>query len=253
MVGLRRKKLAMSRRRLGDDGEDEEGSVVPGLEDDSLSEGSAISDADEDADGEGSDISDTETRDIVSRKGKLLANGRSEVSLDEQQPLDTAAKTSSFAARTNDTAAMMNGLKLSRDVDEAEEIHFDDIAKGSQLETKATASEQNLTKVTTSTTQSDKRRIEHEEYKKKRDADPAFVPNRGGFFMHDYRSSVPGQNGFRPMGRGRGRGRGAVGGPAASNEYDISERSILQSVLTYVKVGGPVSRTDGCALGTRLT
>ncbi|KAI5811614.1 CASC3/Barentsz eIF4AIII binding-domain-containing protein [Peziza echinospora] len=54
----------------------------------------------------------------------------------------------------------------------------------------------------------ERRRREHEEYKKKRDADPAFVPNRGAFFMHDSRHQG---NGFRPFGRGRG-GRGAFRG-----------------------------------------
>ena len=51
----------------------------------------------------------------------------------------------------------------------------------------------------------ERRRREHEEYKKKRDADPAFVPNRGAFFMHDHRHAGPAANGFRPFGRGRGR------------------------------------------------
>ena len=60
-------------------------------------------------------------------------------------------------------------------------------------------------------------RREHEEYRRRRDADPAFVPNRGAFFMHDYRTAAPSGNGFRPFGRGRGGrgGRGGVGGPHA--------------------------------------
>ncbi|KAI5805862.1 CASC3/Barentsz eIF4AIII binding-domain-containing protein [Geopyxis carbonaria] len=53
----------------------------------------------------------------------------------------------------------------------------------------------------------EKRRREHEEYKKKRAEDPAFVPNRGRFFMHDHRYDGTGSNGFRPYGPG-GRGRG---------------------------------------------
>ncbi|KAK2681166.1 Btz domain [Fusarium oxysporum f. sp. vasinfectum] len=61
-----------------------------------------------------------------------------------------------------------------------------------------------------------RRRQEHEDYKRKRDEDPAFVPNRGAFFMHDHRHAGPAANGFRPFGRGRGRGgRGGIGGPFA--------------------------------------
>jgi hypothetical protein len=65
----------------------------------------------------------------------------------------------------------------------------------------------------------ERRRREHEEYKKKRDQDPAFVPNRGAFFMHDHRHAGPAANGFRPFGRGRGRGRAGIGGPYAPIKY----------------------------------
>lgn len=70
-----------------------------------------------------------------------------------------------------------------------------------------------------SLTMADRRRREHEEYKKKRDTDPTFIPNRGGFFMHDAR--IPDQRGFSQFGRGRGRGRGAPGAPAAPVPYVI--------------------------------
>jgi hypothetical protein len=56
-------------------------------------------------------------------------------------------------------------------------------------------------------TVADRRRREHDDYKKKRDTDPTFIPNRGNFFMHDARTSD--QRGFSSYGRGRGgRGRG---------------------------------------------
>jgi len=52
----------------------------------------------------------------------------------------------------------------------------------------------------------DRRRREHEEYRKRRLEDPSFVPNRGRFFMHDHRDGT-GSNGFKPFGpNGRGRG-----------------------------------------------
>jgi len=40
----------------------------------------------------------------------------------------------------------------------------------------------------------ERKRREHEEYKKNRDSKPAFIPNRGAFFMHDQRSAFLGQN-----------------------------------------------------------
>ena len=58
----------------------------------------------------------------------------------------------------------------------------------------------------------EKQRREHDLYKQRRDEDPAFVPNRGAFFMHDHRGAGPSANGFRPFARpGRG-GRGGRGG-----------------------------------------
>ena len=63
----------------------------------------------------------------------------------------------------------------------------------------------------------ERKRREHDDYKKKRDSDPAFIPNRGAFFMHDQRSA-PVQNGARQF-AGRG-GRGAVGGPFSPAKYD---------------------------------
>lgn len=52
-----------------------------------------------------------------------------------------------------------------------------------------------------------RRRNENDDYKRRRDQDPAFVPNRGAFFMHDSRqAAVPPGSALRPFGRGRGRG-----------------------------------------------
>ena len=74
----------------------------------------------------------------------------------------------------------------------------------------------------------DRRRREHEEYKKKRDADPAFIPTRGSFFMHDQRSAS-GQNGFRqygPRGGARGvRATGPIGGPYSPAKYGYPDKS----------------------------
>lgn len=211
MGALRRQKdLVKSRRRVADDGEEEDGSVAAVAEEDSLSEDSGISDADDDADAEGSDGSDTGS--LVAKEAEVAptANGHQDPQDASQQkskaaepPLDTAS---------GDTEAMMNGLSISDEV-EGEGIPFDDLSK--QPEEQEPQAE---VEAHPQDTLGERRRREHEEYKKRRDADPAFVPNRGGFFMHDHRSAAPGQNDFRPFGRGRGRGRGGVGGPFPSSK-----------------------------------
>lgn len=219
MVASRRKDLIQRRRRIEDEGEEEEGSVAAGLEDDSLSEGSVISDADDDADGEGSEISDTTAPE---RKDNLKSNG---VSIKTQQSTGTIEPTSAgppkptLGKTMSDTQAMMNGLTFSGEVDEGEEIDFEDTAKEEQSISQPSQSGQDQTKETTPNALGENRRREHEEYRKRRDADPSFVPNRGGFFMHDHRSAAPGQNGFRPFGRGRGRGRGIPMGPSHPARY----------------------------------
>ena len=212
MVATRRKNLMSSRRRVEDDGEEEEGSVAIGIEDDSMSEASAISDADDDADAEGSEATDVDTPGSKIAAQISTMNGHVEVARDTSGQSAMLPKKPTTAAMT-DTDAMMNGLKISGDLDVAEEIHFDTMANQPLPTPAPNLPVPNQEATTMSDTLAEKRRREHEEYRKKRDADPAFVPNRGGFFMHDHRSTAPGQNGFRPFGRGRGRGRGTVGGP----------------------------------------
>ena len=210
MGAPRRKNLIPSRRRLEDDEEEEE-SIAAGVEEDSLSEGSAISDADDDADAEGSDTSDLGT----SKRSPTKRRNVVEKQLDEadgkfDEPASTA-KNQPLTAAMADTEAMMNGMKISADVDAVEGIHFDDLGIEGEAQRHQTSTGLGQTSSERAKTLIERRRREHEEYKQKRDADPAFVPNRGGFFMHDHRSAAPGQNGFRPSGRGRGRGRGGFG------------------------------------------
>ena len=203
----RRKDLIKSRRRVEDDGE-EEGSVAAGVEEDSLSEGSGISDAEDDADAEGSDGSDIGSLAPPNSNSATLANGHREKSTNSELQLATGSSKPALMATIGDTEAMMNGLKVKDDIEE-EGIDFEDL--GTQPEQASQeVIPQDSAEAMTPDSIGERRRREHEEYKKKRDADPAFVPNRGGFFMHDHRSAAPGQNGFRPFGRGRGRGRGAM-------------------------------------------
>ena len=218
MVVSRRKELLRRRRRIEDEGEEEEDSVAAGLEDDSLSEESAISDADDDADGEGSDGSETAASDRkdVQEKNLRQRNGTGDPPITGPEPSKEPSASSikpSLHTVMRDTQAMMNGLRFSGEVDEGEEINFEDLGTNTDAVPQPDELSADTGKKAKSIIFGEDRRREHEEYRKKRDADPAFVPNRGGFFMHDHRSGAPGQNGFRPFGRGRGRGRGIATGP----------------------------------------
>lgn len=205
MVNRHRKDLAASRRRVEDEGDEE----VADLDDDSLSEGSIISDAEDEvpeaeADGDGDD------------KAKVNGNGTASKDTDEPAPSTNG---------TSDMDLMLNGLKISdQNGAAAEEVNYEDLREDADIQDGGPS-----LPVVRSSAQMDqqlpheRRRREHEEYRKKRDADPAFVPNRGAFFMHDHRHSGPAANGFRPFGRGRGRGRPGIGGPYAPQGYvDIS-------------------------------
>ena len=213
MVASRRKEFIRRRRRIEDEGEEEEGSVAAGLEDDSLSEGSAISDADDDADGEGSDGSEAAPSDKRDVKQSNGVTGPSDSPQQSRRAISAPSAKPTLNATMSDTQAMMNGLKFSGEVDEGEEVNFEDMGKVMEGVPQHRQPSQDQGKEVLSNNLGENRRREHEEYRRKRDADPAFVPNRGGFFMHDHRSAAPGQNGFRPFGRGRGRGRGTVTGP----------------------------------------
>ena len=205
-----RKPLIKSRRRVDDDGEEEGDNVV--AEEDSLSEGSIVSDGDDDADGEGSDNSETEPPQEHSVMVESQANGHNAdtyISSDDHTSKNPPPPLPSTAG---DTETMMNGLRISEDI-ESEEVHFGDLGRQGEAQMSAgdIVSQSN-------DPAGDKRRREHDNYRRRRDADPAFVPNRGGFFMHDHRSTAPGPNGYRPIGRGRGRERGGVGGAVPASK-----------------------------------
>ena len=220
MGAPRRKNNIPSRRKAGEEG-DEESSVASGIDDDSLSEGSAISnDADDDADAEGSEASEVEKVKRISTKTNSPSVRRPQAVNGKRDDSTADAKSSVPAVR--DTQVMMNGLRISGDLDETEGIEFETMGEQPEQRTSASVSVEKPSSNAPVESIAERRRREHEEYKQKRDADPAFVPNRGGFFMHDHRSAAPGQNGFRPFGRGRGRGRGGVGGTFPASSYVIS-------------------------------
>ncbi|KAI9694789.1 MAG: hypothetical protein M1822_000405 [Bathelium mastoideum] len=211
-----RRDIVRRRRRVEEEGEDEV-SAATGVADDSLSEGSVLSDLDEDADADAddSDLSETDGTEVVdgSQKPDTARDGNDtrEKDIVQEDVLSTAPAATSFKRQT-DTEAMINGMNISEAAAEGEAVEFEQMGNESQLPQQE-PSEGNNGSSSRPESYAEKKRREHEEYKKKRDSDPAFIPNRGTFFMHDHRTDSPGQNGFKPFGRGRGRGRVAVGGP----------------------------------------
>lgn len=209
MPGQRRSNLVKSRRRVEDEGE-EEGGLATDVADDSHSEASILTDNDAGGDADDSDLSesDTKTSQVLkpvkeASKAKAEDDGKA---LDQAESTAPAAPSNEPAFETHsDTTAMMNGLKISEEAAKGEAVDFEAMA-----EVNTTAGSQEQQRIETP---ADRRRREHEDYKKRRDADPAFIPNRGAFFMHDQRHAGGSQNGIRPLGRGRGRGRGGIGGP----------------------------------------
>ena len=203
MCAIRIKPLVASRRQRDDDGE-EEGSVAGEVEDDSLSEGSAISNGDEDADIEGSETSDAEMEHNQTAVTEAPAiNGHAPQNGAVQQESTKTHSNSAFKTSA-DTEAMMHGLKSENDQGTVEEVAFDDMAEPpDEAVPEAT---QGPPKAPRNETILERNRREHKEYLKQRDQNPAFVPNRGGFFLHDNRSTTGTASNARPFLRGRGRG-----------------------------------------------
>ncbi|KAJ6258893.1 hypothetical protein Dda_5788 [Drechslerella dactyloides] len=217
----RRKDIGLSRRRVRDEDETEIGEDGAEVVDDSASEDSGFTDDEFDEDNESEETySDDETAAAVHDSTKHPGvNGSTPVAVVEQG--------------RGDTQLMLNGIRNGGDGD-GEAVDFDqmgerDNAGGSQAAEGAVvgtpvkkqsdrksksrrkttepsrSSDQTPSPTPVNETPFERKRREAEEYRKKRESDPSFVPNRGTFFMHDHRSDSGGGNGFRPFGRGRGR------------------------------------------------
>ena len=200
----RRRNLLRQRRRVDDDGDDDT-SVINEAVDDSQSDASLPSDADDGADADDSDLSDTDAPQPVGDKNhKSKSNGAVKMATAESKHTTGSATAKQDSSEqqsfqsVKDTDMMLNGIQVSDDITHPEAIDFESAGDEGQPAQTSNDNSKNITPA-------ERRRREHEEYKKKRDENPAFIPNRGAFFMHDQRSS--GQGGFRGFGRGRGRGR----------------------------------------------
>lgn len=214
MAPARKRTNNIARRRRIDD-EDEAQSVAT-LQDDSQSDASILSDVDEDADADNSDLSEVDSAPSLTQgKTKRKANGARDArarSGAARQPSPPIARSDAAFTTLKETEMMMNGLEIPDGGNQAETVDFE------TGQTHAEGAPAVGPPSPRPETFGERKRREHEEYKKKRDSDPAFIPNRGAFFMHDHRHA-PGQNGFRPVG-GRGRGRGApIGGPFSPAKY----------------------------------
>ncbi len=200
MASIGRKKVVASRRQREDEGE-EEGSVAGELEDDSLSEGSIISNGDDDADIEASDISDGEVTSTQHHERGAAERHPSLSPARNVGELSVQAAESNFVT-SSDTKAMMNGLQPA-DRKNMSAIQFDE-AVGDASES-AVEDSRSQVKVEREGP-AERGRREHLEYLREKKENPAFVPNRGGFFLHDNRAAPSGPNGPRTFARGRGRG-----------------------------------------------
>ncbi|RKF54299.1 hypothetical protein OnM2_098017 [Erysiphe neolycopersici] len=224
MAYRKRKDLASIRRRVEDDGDKEGGPDVRILDDDSSSEDSIQEDNINDPEDNESQNSGYVSS-SVPQPGEILSRKRLEQrKLDETRTSNNQDISNSRAVSESngDLHMMLNGLSLPEDVKVVDGVHFDELGKDDRNYHSSTTVRSNPRENHLFEKLQDKRKREHEEYKKKRLEDPAFVPNRGSFFMHDHRHSGPTINGCRSFARVRGRGKLGSGNNFAHNSLNHS-------------------------------
>lgn len=193
----RRHHIGASRRKRKEDEGEDEGPLAGDLEDDSLSEGSAgTHQDDEDADVEASETEDETTAGPDKLNGKV--NGR------EQRHISPSPDKPGLKATVSDTEAMLNGLKISKNT---EEVSFDHVDSNQQLSTHRTPSAPPTEPKRE--TQAAKKKRDNDKHVKERDQNPASVPTKGSFFLHDNRAAEAGSNG-RPSNKGKSRPFGLI-------------------------------------------
>lgn len=224
MAPPRRRHIGASRRKRREDEGEEEGSTAGDLEDDSLSEGSAESHQDdEDADVEGSeDEEESQSTKEAGKPNRRKINGRG-LRAERKRRSSTSPNKPGLKTTVSDTEAMLNGLKIT---DEGGEVEFDQLKEERELQTGRTPSAP-PTEPKRETLAAKKRR-EHDKYMKERDQNPAFVPTRGRFFLHDNRTTEAGTNGHRPSTKGKSSRPVGLIVDGNSRRYD----QLLSCVLT---------------------
>jgi hypothetical protein len=243
-AGRSLKTLVGRRRRLDEEGEDDEGPVMV---DDSQSEGSVLTEVDEgDDEDEAGSVADGQavsgangsnvdgisesgangtpvakkSRKPRNRTGKKEAGEQSEASSDQANLFQVTA----------DTELMMKGMTLADAGEGAiqfgemdEPVH---IPSTSRAQGGATTNGRGERLVD--------RQKREQDNKPKRTADPAFIPNRGNFFMHDTRGAANGQGPVPNRGLpARGRGRGAPPGIMPSAPLNPAQRPEKASEMPW--------------------
>lgn len=206
-----RRNIGASRRRRRDEEGEDEGSGNEELDEDSLSDGSVITQLDDDADGEGTEESDGDTS-IPAPKDKTngpQVNGRATRTARRRERRKPASAAKPLMNSTaSDTEAMLNGMKVAGEGSGVAEIHFDELKEEPDTQTGRTPSAPPTEP--RRETFAERKRREHERHVKERDANPAFVPTRGRFFLHDKRSSDAGSNGHRSSNKPKSRPYGLI-------------------------------------------
>lgn len=185
MARARRHIGASRRKRREDEGEDES-SLAGEVVDDSLSEGSADSRQDEeDADGEGSESEDdTTTAAEVEKVNGGQVDGR-EMGQPQRRSSTSPGKPG-LKKTASDTEATLNGLEISG----GEGDRSGGLEEGREVQPGRTPSAP-PTEPKKEPLASRKRR-EHEKFAREREQNPALVPTRGSFFLHDQRTNEAG-------------------------------------------------------------
>lgn len=191
---------------MEDEGE-EDGSVYGDVDvdDDSMSEDSASSHPD-DGDGEGSDVTEHELHETNGHgAGQAPKDGRGGAS-------STRVKKRTknlFESKVSETEAMLNGLKLTEEGEKLEELDFENMKEDAEPAAAAPSSRQENNKSSKRETFTERKRRENEQYVKEREENPAFVPTRGGFFLHDKRTNSP-SNGHRNSNKAKSKPHGLI-------------------------------------------
>lgn len=194
----RRRNLLGHRRRIEDEGGDDSRPHGLEVDDDSLTDGTAATE-DHDAAGD-SDTSNIEDSSPTAGGAQKAPNGSAHLHTKRQSksklpPVPTAGQA---AKPSNDGQQQppQTQVQVNDTVPSPPKSPSAPVIVSSASAMNPAANDANA-----------RRRNENDDYKRRRDQDPAFVPNRGAFFMHDSRQApgAPGNN-FRPFGRGRGRG-----------------------------------------------
>jgi hypothetical protein len=174
--------------------------------DESMTDGSIVTD-DHDAVHD-SDTSNIEEPSLASPAAGNPANGSTKPTAKRSsKPKDAS---SAIDRQITDTEVMLKGMSVAGEQSEqAPKADGDDIVLSPAKSPSAPVIVSSSSAM--KPPQGARRGKEPDEYRRRRDEDPAFVPNRGAFFMHDQRHGGAAGNGFRQFG-GRGRGRGNRGG-----------------------------------------